>query len=446
MFQPNFLLCACLTTLLFVANPLTAQEVPTQGVDGVESIQVEGLLKEKKKYSFTVAGADKDYEFRLDSTTVVAARIFRPVFDWTKLTVTGAIPASAKDGRFRNNLKVAYRLASPIYFRHRFDSFQRFEELVAKTPVPLDRPELSKVPLLPRSPDNDKPVWSGELKSTSNEGVFEVQLGQSDKLIQPNWSTLVLEGFSLLDIKPYASDLFVDAKQVDGKWIAKRIEFSPRQNLQEIFAAPEPKCLVIGDIISFNYMPALIKELSGKVQVVHANANCQGSDNCKQVHRWVGDPRDTKLRWDVIVFNFGQADSTLDQATYQDNLKKCLAVLKQTGSKLVWVESTPVPYGFNDENLKAGDMIPEARRFDLEFENANPKSFKPGRMKTQNRWAAEVFAAHPEIAICPVWDVVKDDSNGRYKEWWYGKEAKFKYPQSIPLAKTIAQKVLDALR
>ena len=77
----------------------------------------------------------------------------------------------------------------------------------------------------------------------------------------------------------------------------------------------------------------------------------------KKLDAWLGD-----RKWDVIHFNFGLHDlkyldaagkyvtpdkgkqvATLEQ--YETNLRTIVARLRQTGAKLVWASTTPVPGG-----------------------------------------------------------------------------------------------------
>ena len=138
--------------------------------------------------------------------------------------------------------------------------------------------------------------------------------------------------------------------------------------------------------------------------------------------------------------------SQLTKDEFQKNLKECVRQLKKTGAQLIWVDATPVPFGFNDPELPAGGVIPEKKRFDFEFEEASPETMLPGRMKLQNAWAAEVLKAHPEIRICPVWDVVKENRLGRYTDWWYGKNPNFRHSQSLPIAEAIARMIREQIR
>ena len=98
-----------------------------------------------------------------------------------------------------------------------------------------------------------------------------------------------------------------------------------------------------------------------------------------------------------------------------------------------------------DASIRARWTIPKEKQFDFEFEEENPISTKPGRMRVQNKWAEEVFEAHPDIKICKLWDVVKKDADGKFKNWWFGKSVNFKFPQSIPLAEALATSIRESI-
>jgi lysophospholipase L1-like esterase len=100
-----------------------------------------------------------------------------------------------------------------------------------------------------------------------------------------------------------------------------------------------PRVLLIGDSISRGYTLAVRKALAGKVNVHRAPENCGGTANgLKKLDIWLGDGR-----WDVIHFNFGIHDRRTPAADYQQRLETIIARLKQTGAKLIWASSTPMP-------------------------------------------------------------------------------------------------------
>ena len=119
-----------------------------------------------------------------------------------------------------------------------------------------------------------------------------------------------------------------------------------------------PRVLLIGDSISIGYTVPTRKLLADKANVHRPRANCGPTTRGLQaIDQWLG----TK-KWDVIHFNWGLHDLKyisekggltdvgqgkqqvpIDQ--YEQNLEKLVLRLKQTGAKLIWASTTPVPEG-----------------------------------------------------------------------------------------------------
>ena len=112
--------------------------------------------------------------------------------------------------------------------------------------------------------------------------------------------------------------------------------------------------LIIGDSISMGYTPFVKKMLVPNINVEHNRGNGGSTrKGCDSVEVWSGN-----AQWDVIVFNFGLHDMvhkdslgkynvngkvtvTLDE--YRKNLKRIVAILRQTTAKLIFVNTTVVP-------------------------------------------------------------------------------------------------------
>lgn len=125
-----------------------------------------------------------------------------------------------------------------------------------------------------------------------------------------------------------------------------------------------PRVLIIGDSISIGYTPFVKELLTNKVVIVHAPGNNAATvTGLKRLDQWLG-----KEKWDVVHFNWGLHDMKyIDPATaetdmaklvpvekgrqwvpveqYEPNLKALVQRLKQSGAKLVWCSTTPVPVG-----------------------------------------------------------------------------------------------------
>lgn len=144
---------------------------------------------------------------------------------------------------------------------------------------------------------------------------------------------------------------------------------------QELYEGPEfkrafsnpkddpklPRVLLIGDSISIGYTVEVRKLLAGKANVHRIPGNGQTAGHgVENLPKWLGDKK-----WDVIHFNWGLWDichrhpDSKEQGhrdkikgarlatpeEYRANMKKNLELLSQTGAKLIWCTTTPVPEG-----------------------------------------------------------------------------------------------------
>ena len=119
-----------------------------------------------------------------------------------------------------------------------------------------------------------------------------------------------------------------------------------------------PRVLLLGDSISIGYMLPVRARLAGRANVHRPAENCsESAKGVKSLEKWLGTGK-----WDVIHFNFGLHDvKYLDEkgayvtpdkgrqvasvAEYESNLRTIVARLKQTGAKLIFATTTPVPGG-----------------------------------------------------------------------------------------------------
>jgi len=129
----------------------------------------------------------------------------------------------------------------------------------------------------------------------------------------------------------------------------------------------KPRVLILGDSISIGYTPYVQKTLKKEAFVTRPLGptgkfiNCAGTNNgIKHINRWLNSQGGN---WDVIHFNFGLHDlkrvhpktgknsnnpDDPHQASpekYEKQLREIVGKLKQTGAKLIFATTTPVPPG-----------------------------------------------------------------------------------------------------
>jgi acyl-CoA thioesterase-1 len=122
-----------------------------------------------------------------------------------------------------------------------------------------------------------------------------------------------------------------------------------------------PRVLIIGDSISIGYTNRVQAALKGKVNVWRIPTNAGSTkDGLEHLDQWLA----WRPKWDVIHFNFGLHDLKHQKAgspnpdqldvtgtvnvpveQYTENLEKLVTRLEQTGAKLIWGATTPLPDG-----------------------------------------------------------------------------------------------------
>jgi acyl-CoA thioesterase-1 len=129
-----------------------------------------------------------------------------------------------------------------------------------------------------------------------------------------------------------------------------------------------PRVLLMGDSVSIAYALEVRKLLAGVANVHRVPANCGSTKVALGSYglvRWLPDPQE---KWDVIHFNHGLHDlsyrfaddrdkndkgeyaspangghQNVPPAEYEKNLHQIIARLKQTGARLIFASTTPVP-------------------------------------------------------------------------------------------------------
>ena len=130
-----------------------------------------------------------------------------------------------------------------------------------------------------------------------------------------------------------------------------------------------PRVLLIGDSITHGYAPSVKKLLEAKADVHVPPINWRSTElGLRELDSRLGDGD-----WDLIHFNWGLHDMKYMDAEgneadpntgarqvppdqYRKNLRKLVERLKQTGAKLVFATTTPVPAG-TGKRVEGDDIV-----------------------------------------------------------------------------------------
>jgi hypothetical protein len=181
-----------------------------------------------------------------------------------------------------------------------------------------------------------------------------------------------------------------------------------------------PRVLLIGDSISMGYTLPTRTLLTGKANLHRIPQNGGPTKNgLAQIDKWLGTGK-----WEVIHFNWGIHDlkympdgkHQVEAADYEKNLRTLVARMKQTGAKLIWASTTPIP---------EGELSPSRRFGSVQEYNAIA-----ARVMTENGIAIDDLNAH----IAPQFDRLHNP-----KDLHYGTEG-YQF-----LAQKVAEEIAKAL-
>ena len=201
-----------------------------------------------------------------------------------------------------------------------------------------------------------------------------------------------------------------------------------------------PRVLLIGDSVSIAYTLDVRKDLAGVANIHRPPANCGSTRTALGYYgleRWLAGEN---AKWDVIHFNHGlhdlsyrfaddrDKDAQGNYATphngghqnvapeeYRQNLHKIVARLRQTGAKLIFATTTPVP------ECEAGKYVKDS---ELPY----------------NEVARKVMAEEG-IVVNDLWDAVKP----QLEKLQIPRNVHFHAAGSAALAKQVAQSIRAAL-
>lgn len=273
----------------------------------------------------------------------------------------------------------------------------------------------------------------GEFKKGHITPIKIVKLGDRTFTVSTaghNHSEQIVGFLKAADIKPFVNQASVYGEWKDEIFLASDVLLRPIPD-QTIDDDPKlPRYLFIGDSISGNYGPVLRAAVAGKLNIHHPPTNCGPTGKGRARARiWLGNYKQQGRHWDVISFNFGHWDAGNSKAEYQANLHNIIKQLQDTGAKLVWVTTCPVPNGYPP----AGDLV-----------DGKAPGRKAGVMqKHLNPWAAEVIGNYPSISVCDQWQFVKDHDQDIYRDWWQGKNVHFSGEPARKLGELLSRHVLS---
>jgi|GEM_PF-2762562 len=321
-----------------------------------ERRKIFGVVIEQRKYSIRVASGNDDIEIQIPDKTPIDQRLDKPRIDLASNVVLQELVGSQEAGS-AIPVEVQESLPEPLGLIAEFAHVNERRRTLSENPKKLVRYRLLPFDQLPSEPENEL-LLTAKVVSVDEKGQLLLQTETEELLAELGNRDGRLGARTVADLRPFESDVELQADLIDGKWVAQNVLYR-RVRLTAPKTENGPKrLLVLGDEVSLSYLHSLRKKLAGAFDVYHPPENCRGSANWERLPMWLGPYREPGYGWDVIVFNLGLGDLSTETATYQAALQEFIPRLRATGAQLVWVSTAPLPSGWEGTIANAGRTIP----------------------------------------------------------------------------------------
>jgi len=388
-----------------------------------------GVVIEQRKYSIRIASGMDDIEIVIPDKIPIDQRLDRPRIDLASNVVLQELLASQEPGA-AIPVEVQENLPEPLGLTAEFAHISERRRIMGENPKKLVRYRLLPFNELPSEPENEL-LLAGKVLSVNERGQLVLQTAAEELLVELGNRDGRLGARTIVDLRPFESEVEIQADEINGKWVAQSILYR-RVKLANSGTERRPlRVLVLGDEVSLSYLYSLRKKLAGTHAVYHPPENCRGSANWNRLPMWLGPYRQPGYHWDVILFNFGLGDLNTEIPAYRSVLTASLPQLRATGAKLVWLSTTPLPNAWEGTVANAGHRITHAEA--------------QAKLKELNLAASEEISAAGDISQIDLSKEFETHLETSFATWAAGRSPMLGREQSELVAERIEQMLNELL-
>lgn len=204
------------------------------------SIQLQGIVTSRKKYSFTVKQGDTEYTVKPANGAPIGLKMNKPWFDWgNNQVVVDAVPIRLTAANGDSLKRVALRLpAEKLFLISRLGDAAKMKRTMSAEVKRINFYLITPEDPGPHFPTDEQPYISGELSIKDNSPALKIK---DDVLpLKLGFRYATMNGFSIAQLEPDKTQVFLSGTWHDGddKIIATRILFQPIAAAQTVTARP----------------------------------------------------------------------------------------------------------------------------------------------------------------------------------------------------------------
>ncbi len=222
-------ICLAITTIavgmVLPTLGLQAQvlNIPKQPAVESKPIELEGIVVERKKYSFVVNSGDQQYQVKIPNSGTLALRLRKPSFDLNKKAVSvEPIKENKSDPSVLK--RVSYPLPDKLFIQARFDHKNQKQRILNAKVKRLNKYEIGPVAY----PVSKNPlIIGGEIRSSDEGNALALVIDDQTNQTILGHQQARLVGLNITYLVPFETRVAIKGVLSDGKVIANSIEAWP---------------------------------------------------------------------------------------------------------------------------------------------------------------------------------------------------------------------------
>ena len=222
-----------LASICLCASPtkLRTQSPPSADPGATSEILIQGLVTNRKKYSFTVKQDDTEYEVTLANRAPVALKMNKPWFDWRNQQVVVDSVSFPNDPEESSSKRVGIKFpAEDLYLISRFSDAEQMTQIMEANIKRLNFYLITPEDQGQHWPTKDRPYISGSLSIQKNQQP-RLNVKEQSMPVRLGFRYATMNGFSIMDLEPNKTQVFIAGVPgtTENEILATRVLFQPVQ-------------------------------------------------------------------------------------------------------------------------------------------------------------------------------------------------------------------------
>lgn len=206
-----------------------AQEPTNLESETTREVRIEGLVTERKKYSFKIRQGATEYDVKLSSGAPIGLKMNKPWYDWKNDQVVVDSVVFPNNAQSKSNKRVAVKLPpGPLFLISRFSDSKHMTQIMSANVKRLNFYLITPENQGQHLPTQERPYIAGSLRIQKNQQV-RLEIAEQSLPVRLGFRYATMNGFSIMQLEPNKTQVFIAGVpgSNENEILASRVLFQP---------------------------------------------------------------------------------------------------------------------------------------------------------------------------------------------------------------------------